>query len=86
EHTLENRPTKITDFSKPQYEVVKSGEKVAILGLGAMLEKAENVAEELEKSGFNPTVVNPFFANLLDVAALDKLSETHGLFVTIEDG
>ncbi|ARE28213.1 1-deoxy-D-xylulose-5-phosphate synthase [Lactococcus cremoris] len=86
EHTLENRPTKITDFSKPHYEVVKSGEKVVLLGLGAMLEKAENVAKELEKSGFNPTVVNPFFVNLLDVNALDKLAETHGLFVTIEDG
>ncbi len=47
-HTLENRPTKITDFSKPQYEVVKSGEKVAILGLGAMLRKLKMSQKNLK--------------------------------------
>lgn len=86
ERGFENRATQVTDFSKAKYEILKSGSKVAILGLGSMYSHAENVADELEKSGITATLVNPLFINKIDKEALKELVENHQVFVTIEDG
>ncbi|GFH40514.1 1-deoxy-D-xylulose-5-phosphate synthase [Pseudolactococcus insecticola] len=86
ERGFETRPTRVTNFSQPSYELVKSGEGVAILGLGGMLTTAEAAADELAKVGVNATVVNPHSINQVDTAVLDKLAETHSVFVTLEDG
>ncbi|GFH42649.1 1-deoxy-D-xylulose-5-phosphate synthase [Lactococcus hodotermopsidis] len=86
EHGVVHRLSKLKTFEKPVYDVVKTGEKVAILGLGGLFSHAEKAVLELEKSGISATLVNPLFAGDLDKVTLTELASTHDLIVTIEDG
>lgn len=86
EHGVESRPTLLTDFSVANYQMAKSGEKVAILALGGLFSQGEKLIDELEKSGIKATLVNPIFIGSLDKEFLDKLTENHELIVTLEDG
>lgn len=58
----------------------RSGQKVAILNFGALLDQAEVAAEALDA-----TLVNMRFVKPLDGAAIEKLAASHQLLVTIED-
>ncbi|MGN9018462.1 1-deoxy-D-xylulose-5-phosphate synthase [Lachnospiraceae bacterium HCP1S3_C3] len=76
------------DFSKlNKYEVIKKGSKVAIIGLGTFYSLGENVAEKVaEKTGVNPTVINPYYITGTDNELLSDLKKDHDLVITIEDG
>lgn len=76
------------DFSKlNKYEVTKKGSKVAIIGLGTFYSLGENVAEKVaEKTGVNPTVINPYYITGTDNDLLSDLKKDHDLVITIEDG
>ena len=76
------------DFSKlNKYEVTKKGSKVAIIGLGTFYSLGENVAEKVaEKTGVNPTVINPYYITGTDNELLSDLKKDHDLVITIEDG
>lgn len=76
------------DFSKlNKYEVTKKGSKVAIIGLGTFYSLGENVAEKVaEKTGINPTVINPYYITGTDNELLSDLKKDHDLVITIEDG
>ena len=76
------------DFSKlNKYEVTKKGSKVAIIGLGTFYSLGENVAEKVaEKTGVNPTVINPYYITGTDNELLSDLKKDHDLIITIEDG
>ncbi|GHV04482.1 1-deoxy-D-xylulose-5-phosphate synthase [Campylobacterota bacterium] len=77
------------DVSAIEYgksEIVKHGDKVAILGLGTFLRKAIAVADQLEQNGISATVINPRFITPIDTEMLDRLSANHTIVVTIEDG
>lgn len=76
------------DFSKlNKYEVTKKGSKVAIIGLGTFYSLGENVAEKVaERTGVNPTVINPYYITGTDNELLFDLKKDHDLVITIEDG
>lgn len=76
------------DFSKlNKYEVTKKGSKLAIIGLGTFYSLGENVAEKVaEKTGVNPTVINPYYITGTDNELLSDLKKDHDLVITIEDG
>ncbi|MDR1861536.1 MAG: 1-deoxy-D-xylulose-5-phosphate synthase [Candidatus Ancillula sp.] len=67
-------------------EVLHRGSKVALLGLGIMLDTAVKTARLLKDIGINATVVNPRFVSHLDTQLLDELKDDHQLVVTLEDG
>ena len=70
-----------------KFETVKSGEKVCILALGKFFKLGEQVCTYLEENhGFNATLINPIYSNILDKDMLDSLSIDHTVFVTLEDG
>jgi 1-deoxy-D-xylulose-5-phosphate synthase len=66
-------------------EVVKDGQDVAILGLGAMLPEAMRLAAMLESEGFSAAVINPRFAKPIDRACVAEYARHCGLLVTLED-
>lgn len=76
------------DFSKlNKYEVTKKGSKVAIIGLGTFYSLGENVAEKVaEKTGVNPTVINPYYITGTDNDLLSDLKKDHDMVITIEYG
>lgn len=77
-----------TDYSiLNKFKVEKSGEKIAILGLGNFLGLAKDVASEIKsKLGFEATVINPCFMTGIDKKLLEELKASHNLVITLEDG
>lgn len=69
-----------------QFEMVKKGSKIAILGLGNFLKLAEETAELLKTKGIEATIINPRFTTGLDENMLSSLLDNHEIIVTLEDG
>ncbi len=68
-------------------EIVKQGEKIAILSYGARLQEALKAADILkEKYNIDITVANAKFAKPLDNDLIDTLVATHDVLITIEEG
>jgi 1-deoxy-D-xylulose-5-phosphate synthase len=86
EHGVESHPSSLKDFSKAQYEVVQKGSEVAILALGGLFSHGQKFLTALEKVDIKATLVNPLFVAELDKESLNKLTENHKVFVTLEDG
>lgn len=61
-------------------EIVQAGEKVAILAFGAMVERSQKAANEL-----NATLVNMRFVKPLDENLLREIIKSHDYLVTVED-
>ncbi len=74
------------DWAKPAYEVAHRGNKVALLGLGAYFQLAENLRNALTRKGIDATLINPRIITALDSETLDSLKADHSLVVTLEDG
>lgn len=75
------------DWSRPAYQTVQEGERLAILGLGDFLPYAEHVAAAvLDEYGFSPTVINPRIANNVDENAISRIAAAHNALITLEDG
>ena len=66
-------------------EVLKDGSDVAILGLGAMVAMAQELAARLEHDGFTAAVVNPRFIKPIDREMLEAYAQRVSAFVTFED-
>lgn len=66
-------------------QVVYRGNKVALLGVGAMAETALLVREQLLEKGIEATVVNVRFVKPFDEALVRELAKTHETLVTIEE-
>ena len=66
-------------------EVVRYGEDVAILALGAMVAPAMEAAGELALKGIEATVVNARFAKPLDAALIMDLASRIKRMVTVEE-
>lgn len=71
------------ELGKP--EILKKGERVAILAYGAMVEESLKAVRELEVDGFNITLVNLRFAKPLCIDSLRQILEDHETVITIED-
>jgi 1-deoxy-D-xylulose-5-phosphate synthase len=67
-------------------EVLREGERVALLGYGLGVSMALGAASELEAHGLDVTVADARFAKPLDTELIDSLVAEHDLVVTIEDG
>ena len=73
------------DYSKPSYEVVARGSRVALIGAGTFFANASETAALLKERGITPTLINPRELSTLDTATLDTLRD-YELVVTLEDG
>ncbi|HMT04862.1 MAG TPA: 1-deoxy-D-xylulose-5-phosphate synthase [Solirubrobacterales bacterium] len=67
-------------------EMLRNGEKVALVGYGSGVGVALGAAELLEEKGIRPTVADARFVKPLDVEMIERLAVSHDLIVTIEEG
>jgi 1-deoxy-D-xylulose-5-phosphate synthase len=67
-------------------EILREGERVALVGYGAGVGKALEAAELLAAGGLDVTVADARFAKPLDAALLAQLAAEHELLVTVEEG
>jgi 1-deoxy-D-xylulose-5-phosphate synthase len=66
-------------------EVVKHGRDVAIFGLGAMFEIAEEAARKLEEKGISVALINPRWIKPMDTGTLEFFARSVDVLCTIED-
>src|SRR5690242_950410 len=67
-------------------EVLREGERVALIGYGTGVGKALGAAELLAEHGLDVTVADARFAKPLDELLLAQLAADHDLLVTVEEG
>lgn len=74
-------------FSKVCAEILQEGRKVALLAVGSMVARAEEVGKLLERAGVHPTIVNMRSIKPIDIDCLRHLLENDmlQLFVTMEE-
>ncbi|MCL4502287.1 MAG: 1-deoxy-D-xylulose-5-phosphate synthase [Deltaproteobacteria bacterium] len=68
-----------------QAEVLREGEDLLILALGASVYPSLAAAEKLEEHGFSATVVNARFVKPLDENLILTLAAKHGRVLTVEE-
>ncbi|WP_425083083.1 1-deoxy-D-xylulose-5-phosphate synthase [Ruegeria profundi] len=66
--------------------IVREGEEVAILSLGANLSECLAAANFLADEGHRPTIADARFAKPIDTELLTKLAASHSAIVTVEQG
>jgi len=66
-------------------EVLREGEDLLILALGASVYPSLDAAKELDKQGFSATVVNARFVKPLDEHLILSLAAKHGRVLTVEE-
>ena len=67
-------------------EVLREGERVALIGYGTGVGKALGAADLLSERGLDVTVADARFAKPLDALLLGTLAADHDLLVTVEEG
>ncbi len=67
-------------------EVLRAGDRVALVGYGSGVGKALEAAELLAAHGIEATVADARFAKPLDRGLLAQLAAEHPLLVTVEEG
>jgi len=65
--------------------VVQHGRDVAIFGLGAMFEIAEEAARNLEEKGISVALINPRWIKPMDTGTLEFFARSVDVVCTIED-
>jgi 1-deoxy-D-xylulose-5-phosphate synthase len=68
------------------WELLRKGDKAAILAVGTMVLPALAAATTLAADGIDATVVNCRFLKPYDRAMLEELVRTHAAVVTVEEG
>ncbi len=67
-------------------EILREGERVALLGYGTGVAKAVEAAEILAERGISATVADARFAKPIDAGLAAQLAAEHELLVTVEEG
>ena len=67
-------------------EILREGDRVALVGYGTGVQKALDAAALLSGRGLDVTVADARFAKPLDAALLAQLAAEHELLVTVEEG
>jgi 1-deoxy-D-xylulose-5-phosphate synthase len=67
-------------------EILREGERVALLGYGSGVSKALEAADILAEHGLSVTVADARFAKPIDVGLAAQLAAEHELLVTVEEG
>ena len=81
----ENLSEEQTPIELGRGEILKKGDKVAVLAIGACVEAALKAAEILSGKKIRITVVNMRFAKPVDEKLICELACGHDLFVTVEE-
>jgi 1-deoxy-D-xylulose-5-phosphate synthase len=68
-----------------QGEVLRDGEDVAILALGAMVMPALRAAEALQAEGIDAAVINARFVKPIDAELIVRYAQKTGFLLTVED-
>lgn len=70
-----------------KYQVTQKGSKAAIIALGTFYTLGKKAANEIaEKTGVQPTLINPLYITGMDEQLLEELKANHDVVLTIEDG
>lgn len=75
----------LENYSEPQYDIVRQGSEIALIGAGSMFGFMSQAADLLKEQGISPTLINPRNLSGLDTAALDALKD-YKVLITAEDG
>ncbi len=67
-------------------EILREGERVALLGYGTGVGKALEAADILAEHGLSVTVADARFAKPIDIGLAAQLAAEHELLVTLEEG
>lgn len=68
-----------------KWEKIISGEKIAIIAVGKMVQHAIMAREKLEAEGINPLIISATFVKPQDIELLKELVQNNYNIVTIED-
>jgi 1-deoxy-D-xylulose-5-phosphate synthase len=79
-------PRAIAPIGIGRGEVVREGDRVAIVGYGTGVQKGLEAADLLAEGGLEVTVADARFAKPLDEDLLGSLAAEHELIVTVEEG
>ncbi len=79
-------PRTIAPIEIGRGEVLREGDRVAIVGYGTGVQKALEAADLLAEGGLDVTVADARFAKPLDGQLLGALAAEHELLVTVEEG
>jgi len=78
-------PARAEEIPIGRGELLREGERVALLGFGYGVPVALDAAAILAEHGLAPTVADARFAKPLDAELLERLAREHDLLVTIEE-
>ena len=81
-----DRPEEPTAIELGTGEILREGERVAIVGYGTGVQKGLEAAELLGERGMHVTVADARFAKPIDVGLMAQLAAEHDLLVTVEEG
>ncbi|HUE28774.1 MAG TPA: 1-deoxy-D-xylulose-5-phosphate synthase [Solirubrobacteraceae bacterium] len=79
-------PERPTEIEIGTGEILREGERVALLGYGSGVAKALEAAEILDEHGIPATVADARFAKPIDAGLAAQLAAEHELLVTVEEG
>ena len=79
-------PRTITPIEIGRGEILRPGDRVAVVGYGSGVQKALEAADLLSEGGLDVTVADARFAKPLDEDLLSALAADHELLVTVEEG
>ena len=66
--------------------IVRTGDQIALLSLGAHLQECLEAAEMLAAQGIEATVADARFAKPLDTDLIETLAQSHKALITVEEG
>ncbi|NLK93621.1 MAG: 1-deoxy-D-xylulose-5-phosphate synthase [Clostridiales bacterium] len=75
----------ITKIKYGKWEIINSGEKVAIIGTGKMIQNIIMANEKLKEEGINCTIINAIFIKPIDKELIKTLAENNYKILTVED-
>jgi len=78
-------PAELEVWEAGRAETRREGTDVALLGVGRMVEVAEQAAAQLASDGVSASVVNMRWVKPLDVEVVSDAARTHRLIVTLEE-
>ena len=73
-------------FEYGKSEILKSGENIAIIAVGNMVEETMRAVDMLEKNNVFPTVINARFVKPVDYDMILKTASDHKAIFVIEEG
>jgi len=79
-------PRSIAPVQIGRGEILREGDRVAVVGYGSGVQKALEAADLLAEGGLEVTVADARFAKPLDQDLLTSLAAEHELLVTVEEG